>query len=354
MTCTHRNLGLALLCLSVLSACGSPGEPLPPSLELARPVRDLRAVRKGNTVTLTWTAPAVTTDRQNIRHPGPVLVCRSTTEMQKCGSAIATLPSVKTREQETTRSYRDTLSNFSTTQNAEFVYAVETLNSYGKSAGLSNQVEVPAAPTLQAPSELKAELSGDGVHLSWTRAAKVPESPGVQFIYRVYRREGGTNAQAIAGEVAIREDGAPSFVDSSIEWEKTYSYRVTGVTMIGQSHSSELQVEGDDSPEITVVAHDVFPPATPSGLQAVFGGPGQKVFIDLIWAPALDADLGGYNVYRSDGEMEAQKLNSSPVQAPAFRDDTVLLGHVYKYSVSAVDVRGNESPRSEATEEKVP
>ena len=51
------------------------------------------------------------------------------------------------------------------------------------------------------------------------------------------------------------------------------------------------QVEGDDTPPVTVVAHDVFPPATPTGLQAVFSGPGQKPFIDLVWTPNTEPDL---------------------------------------------------------------
>ena len=57
-----------------------------------------------------------------------------------------------------------------------------------------------------------------------------------------------------------------------------------------------MPIEGDDTPEVKVFANDVFPPAVPSGLQAVFSGPGQKPFIDLVWAPVSDADLAGYNV----------------------------------------------------------
>src|SRR5438309_11783271 len=43
-------------------ACGSPGPPEPPSLELPRVVTDLRATRKGDKVTLVWTVPTNTTD----------------------------------------------------------------------------------------------------------------------------------------------------------------------------------------------------------------------------------------------------------------------------------------------------
>ena len=115
-----------------------------------------------------------------------------------------------------------------------------------------------------------------------------------------------------------------------------------------------MQVEGDDTPPVRVIAHDVFPPAVPAGLQAAYSGEGQKPFIDLIWAPVTNADLAGYNVYRSDGNGPAVKLNSELVKSPSYRDSAIASGKAYTYSVSAVDVRGNESQRSDATSESVP
>src|SRR5713226_3246514 len=89
-------LGLCLLAAAPLAGCGSPGVPLPPSLELARPVSDLRALRKGNTVYLTWSAPEATTDRHNIRHPGSTEVCRALgTIMRECGVVVGQIPFAK-------------------------------------------------------------------------------------------------------------------------------------------------------------------------------------------------------------------------------------------------------------------
>ena len=122
--------------------------------------------------------------------------------------------------------------------------------------------------------------------------------------------------------------------------------------------SGEVQIEGDDSPTMRVVAHDVFPPAVPVGVQAVYSGEGQKPFIDLIWAPVTSADLAGYNLYRSEangGEVTTMvKLNSELVKTPSYRDSAVNGGKTYVYSVSSVDVRGNESAKSEEASETVP
>src|SRR5579863_2264157 len=96
MSSVNLKLGLCLLAVSLLAGCGSTGVPLPPSLELARPVSDLRGVRKGNTVYLTWSAPETTTDRHNIRHPGPTEICRALgTAMRDCGVAVGQVPFAK-------------------------------------------------------------------------------------------------------------------------------------------------------------------------------------------------------------------------------------------------------------------
>ena len=116
----------------------------------------------------------------------------------------------------------------------------------------------------------------------------------------------------------------------------------------------EPLLDGDDTPDVKVLAHDVFPPAVPSGLQAAFSGPGQEAFIDLIWAPDTDADLNGYNVYRHEEGAAPVKVNAELVKTPAYRDAAVRPGKHYFYSVSAVDLRGNESARSEETSESVP
>ena len=149
------------------------------------------------------------------------------------------------------------------------------------------------------------------------------------------------------------EPGLAHFTDSGFEWEKTYLYRITGLSIIKRP-DSEIQVEGDDTPPVQVVAHDVFPPSVPTGLQAAYSGEGQKPFIDLIWAPVTNADLAGYNVFRSEDGGAAVKVNSELVKSPAYRDFAVTSGKTYSYSVSAMDVRGNESQRSEQTSEPVP
>jgi hypothetical protein len=375
---TGKLIALMALCLLIV-ACAQTGQPLPPSLELPKPPNDLRASRKGDRVTLTWSEPTLTTDRQSVRYLGPTQVCRSSeSEITVCGSPAATLPAPpsttpKRAPHHTSQksgtpppppeTYTDTMPAAMQQPNpaAEITYAVEVLNPDSRGAGLSNRIHVPAIATLAPPNDLSAELTGDGVVLTWTSAgesqiipnASAANSPSLQLRYRIYRRDESTGKDAIAGEVPVGEPGPAHFTDSGLEWEKTYFYRITGVSIIKQP-DTEVQVEGDDTPPVRVVAHDIFPPAVPTGLQAAFSGERQKPFIDVIWAPVTNADLAGYNIFRSEDGGAAIKLNSELVKSPAYRDFSVTSGKTYTYSVSAVDVRGNESHRSEQTSEPVP
>lgn len=372
------------LCLLLVS-CAQTGPPLPPSLELPKPPADLRASRKGNRVTLTWSEPTLTTDRQSVRYLGPTLICRSTDpEISACANPQAMLPApsvIRPRSKAASQGnargttpgasksspapqiYIDTLppTMQSEDPSADVTYAVEVLNGDARGAGLSNRVHVPAIVTLPPPANLAATLTGDGVVLTWTNPAGSgnvsanlsAKSLAVQFRYRIHRRDEASGKDSVAGEVPVEEPGPARFTDSSFEWEKTYLYRIAAVSIVKRP-DDEVQVEGDDSAPVRVVAHDVFPPSVPAGLQAAYSGEGQKPFIDLIWAPVTNVDLAGYNVYRSEASGPAIKLNTELVKSPSYRDSAVTSGTTYTYSVSAVDVRGNESQQSEEASESVP
>jgi hypothetical protein len=232
-------------------------------------------------------------------------------------------------------------------------YAVEVLNRAGRGAGLSNQARVLLAPTLPAPQDFHAQVTSRGVVLSWAKLTVPRQVPdNIHCVIRAYRREEGSPQQTSVGEVAIANE--PTLTDAEIQWQKTYEYHAETVTVVREANGKESQVEGDDTPDVKVFANDVFPPAVPSGLQAVFSGPGQSPFIDLVWAPVTDADVAGYNVYRNEEGGDPLKLNSEPLKTPSYRDNDVSAGKRYFYSVTSIDFRGNESAKSEEASEAVP
>ena len=370
--------------LAWLSGCASIGPPQAPSLELPKPPTDLRASRKGDKVTLTWTIPQRTTDRQSVRYLGKTEICRGVaTALKVCGTPVGDeAPPTgfagtkkaaanagtkkpagkKPAAKKLTATFVDTLSSALEQEHPmEFAsYAVEVLNTAGRGAGLSNQVRVALVPTLAPFGDFSAHPTAQGVQISWRCSSTAEGRSGVKYLFRIYRRlESSSNWNKVIDVDATQcaegaGRGISSFVDQAFEWEKTYFYRGTAVSVIEAAGKPAVEVEGDDTPEVKVFAHDVFPPAVPSGVQAVFSGPGQQPFIDLIWAPVSDADLEGYNVYRHEAGSVPVKVNAELVRTPAYRDSQVVAGRTYFYSVSAVDQRGNESGRSEETSESVP
>jgi hypothetical protein len=353
--------GLATLSCALigLAGCATMAPPQPPSLALPKPPSDLRAARKGDKVVLTWTIPALTTDRQTERTIGLTRICRSTeTQLTQCGTPVGQAPAEHAAPtgKKQAATYTDTLPSdlLSSDPSALVTYAVEILNMAGRSAGLSNQVRVPTLRTEPPPGNFNARVISQGVSLNWTGNVFATGVSSEHYVYRVYRRQEGSQQWVLAGEVPAAADPIYTLIDSTIVWEKTYEYRAETVTVEARPGKPELQIEGDDSPPVTVFADDVFPPAVPSGLQAVYSGAGGQSFVDLIWAPVPDLDLAGYNVYRREEGASAVKLNGELVKTPAYRDPNVAAGKNYLYSVSAVDARGNESARSEEAAEQVP
>lgn len=346
----------AILATAALAGCAQVGPPMPPSLELPKAVTDLRATRKGDHVTLIWTAPTKITEGGVIRHLGPTRICRSQNiPMAECDIVAGQLPPTAANKT-TDRAYVDRLPGdlIRLDANSLISYAVEVLNTDGRSAGLSNPVAIPLLATLPAPEKLEAQVTPQGVLLSWLWPAAISPVPSLEYKLRIYRRNEAGKDESKVGEVALNENGEAQFLDPGPEWEKTFNYSATWVTVANQPGKSEIEVEGDESPEMKVSVHDTFPPATPAGLQAVFSSVGQPNFIDLTWAPNTDADLVGYNVYRRELGGTSAKINSELAKIPTYRDRDVQPGKKYFYSVSAVDVRGNETEHSPEASESVP
>lgn len=353
----------ALCAAILLSSCGYPGIPRKPSLNLPLPPDDLQAIRKSDKVYLSWTIPTHTVDHLFVHHLGATRVCRTLgPAMTECKTPVGEVPpsegttviskNKKPTSPKRTAEFIDTIPAEPWSHAFdEFSYGVEAMNKRGRSAGLSNLAHVAAAPTLPAPADLRAEVTAQGAVLTWKAEQPPRQIGGLSFKYRVYRREGTNSEDTLGGESPL---GRPTLLDHTIEWEKVYSYRVNVVTVIAPPEKPESQVEGDDSPAVQVFTHDIFPPAVPTGLQAVFSGVGQQPFVDLVWRPDTDADLAGYNIYRNEKGVPPEKINSEPVKTPSYRDTSVASGKTYYYSVSAVDVRGNQSALSAEASEAIP
>jgi hypothetical protein len=353
---------IILLLAAILSTgCGVPGAPLPPSSGIPKFVGDLKAARKGDTVTLTWTTPTETSDGELIRKTGKMLVERAlmaTRDAEPKFQTITELPLEPALKEERGReaAAKDSLTDLLRSGgNADYaVYSVLAENRSGRSFGLPNRVFVPLVLTLPTPQKVQAEPVPGGIRISWDQAwpPKRESQISAQYAWRIMRRQEGANETVMLRQLNAGNE-AMVFVDTGIEWEKNYQYWITPVTLWSDANRKG-EVEGEDSPITTVFAHDSFPPAAPGGVQAVYSAVAERSFVDVTWRPNLEPDLAGYNVYRHTGNEAPVKINPELVKTPRYADPAVQAGMKYFYSVSAVDLRGNESARSEETTESVP
>ena len=142
----------------------------------------------------------------------------------------------------------------------------------------------------------------------------------------------------------IGDSSSNEYQDTQTEFGNTYVYSIRSLSQ----YPGET-VESADSKLAIVLDKDIFPPAAPQGLVAVYV-PAQgtvPAHVELSWAISPETDLAGYNVYRSGAAgVLGERLNSERLPTPAFRDLTAVPGRQYLYSVTAVDRAGNESTRA--------
>jgi len=348
---------LVWLAAACLCGCGVPGAPLPPSLGIPKTINDLQAMRKGTDVKLTWTIPTQTTDGELIRKAGKMVLVRGTHAGGfQTIKELPLQPAVNEKERSVIAASDNIGALLSIPATPDFVfYRLSSVSSRGRTSLPSNEVSVPAVITLPPPQKVLLGLAPSGVTISF-ELSQAPASGRLnsQYIYRVMRRLHGASSDQKPVLVGHAEQGSVMpMVDTRIEWEKEYDYWVVPVTL-WRAGARQGEVEGDDSALATILAHDAFPPAAPGGLQAVFSGVIQRPGIDLTWTPNTEDDLAGYNVYRHLKGAAPERVNTELLKTPAFHDGNVVPGQTYFYLVTAIDLRGNESSRSEEASETVP
>ena len=366
---------ILLLFSAMLASAGIPGGGSGglPSTQPSQVIRDLRAVRKGDKVTLAWSQPRQIAAAT--RPLGATRICRnisssptaSTSDLHctpvgevDAGKSEATAgtSSVSLRFADT---LDDKLQDASPPQFA--IYRIEIAGADGRTIASSNPASVSLAPTA-AVKGLHFELDVRGIFLIWeVEADRRPAS--VEYDFRLYRQEKAPQAgKSTAKKIAIPflrsvthmgEGERLSAVDINIEWEKTYVYWVRPLTRVyAADHKLIAEIEGEDSEPAEIFAHDVFPPATPEGFMAMVSEVPERKFVDLVWAPNAENDVAEYRIYRKEEGGELARIGTAPAMMLSYQDKNVVAGRKYFYAISAVDLRGNESTKTPETTEVTP
>ncbi len=346
------------------AGCGAPGEPVPPSPPVPVAVKDLAAHQAGDGVQLSLTLPSNTISGGKLSAPPAVEILRGAVKPDgsadvKSFRVVYTIPGalVENYRADGRVIFTDPIAPEETKSHpgGALAYAVRTRASQKRASADSNVVSLRVFPVPAPIASIEARVTESAIELTWPVPAATAAGESVAIIsgYRIYRSETHPAASALSPPelpadkletraALLASVETNSFRDTSMVFDHTYVYIVRSVI---QAEGSEL--ESSDSLPVTVTPRDTFPPATPQGLVAALlpGSAPGTLLVDLSWSLNLETDLAGYHVYRSEQEgTRGQLVTPDLLPTPAVRDTSVVPGHRYWYTVTAVDRAGNESP----------
>jgi fibronectin type 3 domain-containing protein len=206
----------------------------------------------------------------------------------------------------------------------DVIVGVRIINPKGRASEWSNLVSLAVRPPVPPPVNLQAASVETGVKLTWQ--ADAPS-------YRIFRATGEEEPALIGNS------DKPEYVDAAAQYGANYRYLVQAMNGNAESVISAAA---------SITPEDRFPPSPPGGLTAA---PGAGA-IELVWDRSPAPDLKDYRVYRALDQQAFQQIGE--VETPAYSDRQVETGKTYRYAVTAVDQKGNESEKSAVAQATAP
>lgn len=386
--------------------CGKKGPPLPPLIKLPVAPADLAALRRGNTVDLSFTVPAVNTDGSrpaNVASADVYAITAPATEppisdaaVLKFGTKIGTVevkapkdptltadaddpadevdaPEGDGLDQGAVARLKEPLSSAMLTpvvvppdKNAPPVpsdswadgpllgpppvvplrtYVVLGLSTRGRKGPLSKRVTVPLVPPPPAPAGGAISYDEKGITLTWPPAG----APAPAAADLLPSRAIGASRPAITYNVydATNPDAPVRLTEKPIDTPTFADSRIVFgekrcYTVVAAEAVGGATIESEPPAAVCETFVDTFAPAAPKELKAI----SSEGAINLIWESNGEKDLAGYLVFRGVEPAETlQPIMQTPIVEPSFRDE-VKPGVAYVYAVRAVDKAGNPSALS--------
>ncbi len=321
-------------------ACGVQGPTQPPRIEKPERVTDFAVTQIGKTLQFSFTLPGLATDGERLTKPQEVEILREVVPAggAASGAAGSLAPWQSLTSGDVEKHTKDQGFAFSVplstgeTRPVTIRFAIRTLTRGFRQrrieGELSNLTQISLLDVPEAVQGLRAVTTEKAIELAWQATA--PSATA----YRLFRNTtGGSDSFAMLCETTATE-----YRDAEFEFGRTYVYKVIAIVKEGATVAAT-----EDSRTIEVTPHDTFPPAAPQGLTAVYTADA----VELIWNASTAADLRGYHVYRQEDGAEETRMTTDPLSTPIFRDPNVSPGRRFAYRVTALDLAGNESSRSD-------
>ncbi len=317
-----------LFSLLFLIACGVKGPPLQPVAKILLPVENVKIYQKGKVLIASITFPENYSDNTPLK----IKKIRVYYNFYPSKERVEIKEFLKKSFFEDIE-FKEEKGIIFRKETGSFPQIFKSLIYYWDSGGKKSipsklfefEVEEPPEP----PENITADVRESGIHLKW-KFKEIKKNIGF-FVY-IYD---GKDFKKLNQEPLVKNE----FVFKDFTWDVEHHFKVSSV--------SEKLYESDDSEEISIIPVDKFPPPPPQNLIAI----PEEGFILLKWEKVEVGDFEKYNVYRREnGKEELLTLNGT--KETSFEDRKGEKGKIYKYFVTAVDKKGNESGSSNLVEER--
>jgi len=363
-------LASCILAAALAAGCAAPGDPVARHPVVPVAVTDLAARQYGNAFSLTFTLPSRSMDREALPEKPAIEIYRA--ELPPGGILVKQTPwrltyAIPSEQVEHYLKgehieFRDhlTADDLARPAGSSLAYKIRTRAVKARASGDSNIVLVKIYAAPETPRDVHVSVTESALIVSWAEAPLPPGSAAPSYrVYRAVAAPGQDNPPQDLSQAKLKtpldlagSSATAEFRDSHFEFGAEYLYTVRSVAQYG----ADL-VESADSAPALLTPRDIFPPATPTGLEiaVVLATPQTPAYVELSWVISPEGDLAGYSVYRSESEdAPGERVSTETLSSPTFRDISVVPGKRYYYRVSALDRAGNESPKSSAVAADVP
>lgn len=188
--------------------------------------------------------------------------------------------------------------------------------------GVSTNPRLPLAPE---DIQVFDPKTGALLNLFWS-----PPVAGEVKTYRVYR----SDSEGVLGELLVDQIPETLYQDRQVEKGAIYFYTVHAVNANGDESKNTKQYAASPS--------DAQAPGSPMNVSVQDASEGGE--LELSWDNPRDSDFVGVNIYKSEVEGAlGTQIKTRLSNTTSYRDDDVVDGTSYFYTVTAVDGQGNES-----------
>lgn len=331
---------LLLVGVLVLSGCGYKTDPVPPQTVVPKAINDLRYSLDNKGAKLVWSYPLETITGKDLKEISSFDLYRAEIPVKDfCGSCpipfgkpMQLAGGATGAEQRSTGEY---VSGMLRSGNKYF-FKICSRTSWLAASADSNIVSFVYYTPASAPQGLQAVIGDRKVTLTWDAVTTLVDgSPAdLPVSYQVLRGVDGKQYSPVGSPVM-----ETSYTDTGLKSNTTYFYKVQS----NMSFEGE-KVDGSDSEKIVAKVTDLVPPDTVTGVTVVASSSNVRVF----WDPAGAKDLAGYRIYRRTGsDTTFTRVGEVSKSQTIFVDNEVMADAKVYYAITAIDVDGNESKKSD-------